>query len=54
MNTLRCTCHHVVDNVVGQLLGDSISLLQSVPTYDHLLSDKKKVNLKLASDHLCK
>ena len=54
MTTLRCTCHHVVDNVVDQLLVDAKSLHRSVPTYGHLLSDKKNVNLKLASDHLCK
>ena len=54
MTTLRCTCRHVVDNVVDQLLVDAKSLHHSVPTYDHLLNDKKKVNLKLAADHLCK
>ena len=53
MATLRHTCHHVVSTVVEDLMGDSMTLLKSVPTYDHLLNDKK-VNLKLASDHLCK
>ena len=52
-DTLKHMCKQVVGTVVEQLFNDSVTLLKSVPNYDHLLSDKKKVNLKMAADHLC-
>ena len=48
----RKMCMNVTAAAVEQLLASSMTLLKSVPAYDHLLSGVK-INLTLVSKHLC-